>query len=207
MISALRHYAYCARSCGLIHIEAIFHENVFTLKGRVTHERAHEGPSSTEGGVRVERGLPLWSERLGLTGVADIVEIHADGRIYPVEYKRTGARLGPRGRRPDDVQLCAQALCLEEMFGLQVLVGAIYSDRSRRRREVQLNGELRGETELAIGAVREMVRSGCLSPPADDERCPNCSLIDACLPSAGRSAARRAARELWRLPLIRDAAT
>src|SRR5207244_12738437 len=164
LISAIEHYSYCPRQCGLIHLERVFDENVFTLRGRRAHERAHEASSVTEGGVRVERGLPVWSERLGLYGVADVVEFHPDGSVYPVEYK-LGRR---RGNRHDALQLCAQALCLEEMLGVTVPRGAVYSHESRRRREVALDAALRAETEAAVAAIREMLRNGVLRPAGND---------------------------------------
>lgn len=195
MISALEHYSYCPRQCGLIHVEQIFDENVFTLRGRAAHERTHEPISRIENGVRVERSLPLWSDRLGLTGAADVVEFHPDGRVYPVEYKHGAVQ--PHVH--DELQLCAQALCLEEMLGTTVERGAIYSHQRRRRREVLLDSDLRDLTLDAIASVRAMQRSGRLPPPANDRRCPRCSLIDACLPGANRLAAQRAARDVWRI--------
>jgi CRISPR-associated exonuclease Cas4 len=190
LISAIEHYSYCPRQCGLIHLERVFDENVFTLRGRRAHERAHETSSRTEDGVRVERGLPVWSDRLGLYGVADVVEFHPDGSVYPVEYK-LGRR---RGNRHDALQLCAQALCLEEMLGVTVPRGAVYSHESRRRLAVTLDAALRAETEAAVAAIRAMLHGGALPPAVNDRRCPRCSLIDACLPAtvlAGQSFAVR----------------
>src|ERR671921_686889 len=116
LISALEHYSYCPRQCALIHVERVFDENVFTLRGRRAHERADAPNTTGENGVRIERALPLWSDELGLNGRADVVEFPADGGIVPVEYKH-----GPRReRKHDDLQLCAQALCLEEMLGARV---------------------------------------------------------------------------------------
>lgn len=179
LISAIEHYSYCPRQCGLIHLEQIFDDNIFTLRGRRAHQRAHTALSRVENGVRVERALPLWSDRLGLHGVADAVEFHEDGTVYPVEYK-LGAR---RQLRHDALQLCAQALCLEEMLGVQVTRGAIYSHDARRRREVVLDASLREETERVIAEIRAMQRTGVLPPAVNDRRCPDCSLIDACLPA------------------------
>jgi CRISPR-associated exonuclease Cas4 len=196
LISAIEHYSYCPRQFGLIHVEQIYDENVFTLRGSAAHERAHASTERTEEGVRVERGLPLWSDRLGLTRKADVVEFHGDGRVFPVEYKHGPRRL----HRHDDLQLCAQALCLEEMLQVAVPRGAIYAHGSRRSREVALDAELREETERVILAIRAMRRLGELPAPVNDSRCPRCSLVDACAPAAGGAAARRAAREVWRLP-------
>lgn len=189
LISALEHFSYCPRQCALIHVEQIFDENIFTLRGRMAHERADQPLSRSENGVRVERALPLWSERYGLNGKADVVEFHPDGRVVPVEYKH-----GPRRKRiHDDLQLCAQALCLEEMLGVTVGEGAIYSLKTKRRRRVPIDEELRQVTAEAIDAVRCLLGSSAALPPAvNDRRCPRCSLRDACVPEI--SVAGRAAR-------------
>lgn len=179
-ISALEHYSYCPRQCALIHVEQIFEENLFTLRGRSAHERADTAGTQTERGVRIERALPLWSAKYGMSGKADVVEFHPDGRILPVEYKN-----GPRReRRHDDLQLCAQALCLEEMMGRPVVEGAIYSISTRRRRVVPLTAKLREETLETLTAVRILLNNtGPLPEAVNDKRCPRCSLIDACFPS------------------------
>lgn len=180
LLSALKHYSYCPRQCALIHVERVFDENVFTLRGRHAHERADEALTTREQGVRMERALPLWSDVWGLQGKGDVVEFHDDGRVVPVEYKN-GAR---RERRHDDVQLCAQALCLEEMLGRPVTQGAIYSLQTHRRRDVDLNESLRRETLHIIAQVRAMQQSrGPLPPAVNDKRCPRCSLLDACVPA------------------------
>ena len=180
LISALEHFSYCPRQCALIHVERIFDENVFTLRGRHAHERADEAHTRFENGVRLERALPLWSERLGLIGQGDVIEFHPDGRIVPVEYKN-----GPRReRRHDDFQLCAQALCLEEMLHVSVSGGAVFSLQTRRRREVTFDEALRDETAQAVADVRALVQSAAaLPPPLNDKRCPRCSLADACVPA------------------------
>jgi CRISPR-associated exonuclease Cas4 len=179
LISALEHYAYCPRQFALIHIEQVYEENVFTLQGNALHERAHEAVTSVEEGKRVERALPLWSERYGLLGKADVVEFYDDGRVWPVEYKR-GAR---RRRLHDDLQLCAQALCLEEMLGAPVPRGTIFYHASRAGREVELTEALRGQTLRAVEEVRALLRAGRLPPPVNDARCTDCSLREACQPA------------------------
>lgn len=176
-ISALQHYVYCPRQCALIHVEGVWEENLFTLRGR----RAHEGVDVPEGmvreGVRVEYALPLFSERLGLVGRADVVEFHG-GAPYPVEHK-----VGPRrARLADEVQLCAQALCLEEMLGVEVPRGALFYRASRRRREVRFTPELRALVERTVVEVRALLESARLPPPVHDTRCRDCSLVDACMP-------------------------
>src|SRR5262249_13303386 len=116
MISALQHWSYCPRQCGLIHLDRAWDENLYTLRGRRVHEQVDVPGREMVSGVRVERGLPLWSYRLGLVGKADVVEFGADGVPCPIEYKH-----GPRrNSRHDDLQLAAQAVCLEEMFGAAV---------------------------------------------------------------------------------------
>ena len=200
LISALEHYSYCPRQCALIHVERIFDENVFTLRGRHAHERADEAHSTMENGVRLERALPLWSDKLGLQGRGDVVEFHPDGRIIPVEYKN-----GPRReRRHDDVQLCAQAFCLEEMLEVAVEQGAVYSLQTHRRREVTFGDELRDETLDMIAQVRTVQHAGGPLPPAlNDKRCPQCSLLDACVPAtvvAARHA--RLFQQLYLLPAL-----
>lgn len=180
LISALEHYSYCPRQCALIHVEHVFDENVFTMKGRIAHERVDSGTGSTEKGIRIERGMPLWCDRLGIQGKADAVGFHANGSVIPIEYK-SGAR---RTSRHDDLQLCAQGLCLEEMLGISVPIGAIYSIKTHRRRVVKLDEGLRAATCDAIAGVRSLqLARGALPPPVNDARCPNCSLIDACVPA------------------------
>ena len=180
LISALEHFSYCPRQCALIHVERVFDENVFTLRGRHAHERADEALTRIENGVRLERALPLWSDRLGLVGQGDVIEFHPGGQVVPVEYKN-----GPRReRRHDDLQLCAQALCLEEMLQISVPHGAVFSLQTRRRREVTFDDLLRDETEQAVADVRALVQSAAaLPPPLNDNRCPRCSLADACVPA------------------------
>lgn len=180
MISALQHYSYCPRQCALIHVEQVFDENVYTLRGRAVHERVDEPDSQLEDGVRVERALPLFSQRLGLMGKADVVELHAGDVSYPVEYKH-----GPRRpKEHDDLQLAAQAMCLEEMTGKKVTHGAIYHHGSRRRREVEITDALRKQVEETTAAVRALLKSGVLPPPVNDERCRHCSLNEICQPEA-----------------------
>ena len=180
MISALEHYVYCPRQCALIHIEQIFDENVFTIRGRLVHEQVDEPITALEGDRRIEQAVPLWSDRLGLVGKADVVEFLPDGTPCPVEYK-SGRR---RPRRAIDVQLCAQALCLEEMLNRPVPRGAVFHHASRRRREVEFTETLRADVENVGKAVRELLAASTIPPPLADARCPNCSLIDVCMPDA-----------------------
>ena len=176
-ISALEHYSYCPRQCALIHVEQTYEENLYTMRGALAHGRVHSGDDTPSRGVQVVRAIPLWSERLGLRGQADLVEMRPEGP-YPVEYK-----VGSRHGTHPDLQLCAQALCLEEMLGVPVPKGAIYYHAVRRRHEVLLDEELRERTVAAIRDVRAMLRAQELPDAPNDARCPNCSLIRSCLPS------------------------
>lgn len=178
MVSALEHFSYCPRQCALIHVESVFDENLYTLRGRRLHERADSSETSFAEGVRSERSLPLFSERLGLIGKADIVEFDADGTPFPIEYKA-----GPRkANLHDDVQLCAQALCLEEMLGKKVPKGAVFHKSSQRRREAIFDDDLRKITEEMVSLVRRMLAAEKLPTPVADARCRKCSLFDACMP-------------------------
>lgn len=179
-ISALQHWSYCPRQCALIHLEQAWDDNVHTLRGEAVHATVDQPGSELILNGRCERALPLWSRRLGLSGRADAVEFRADGTPYPIEYKH-GRR---RPAEHDELQLAAQALCLEEMTGHTVPSGAIYHHGSRRRREVAIDAALRTRTEAAIVAVRAMLAAGRLPAPAFDERCRACSLLDLCQPEA-----------------------
>ena len=189
MLSALQHYSYCPRQCALIHQEQSFADNLHTARGNAVHALVDLEGYELRAGVRIERALPLVNERLGLIGKADIVEFLRDGTPYPIEYKH-----GPRRQRThDDIQLVAQALCLEEMTGRAVPLGAIYHASSHRRREVDITPALRQMVERATMDIRAMLQSGHLPPAVNDARCRECSLIDLCQPQMLAEAARRKA--------------
>lgn len=198
MISALEHYSYCPRQCALIHVEQTFDENLYTLRGQAVHKRVDEPESEVVDGVRVERAVPLWSKRLGLIGRADVVEVHGDVP-YPVEYKH-----GPRREKEhDDLQLCAQAICLEEMTDQPVPRGAIYHHSSRRRREVVFTSSLRDRVTEVVTQIRAMIAAKTIPPPVNDARCQHCSLSEACMPSViGEQ--QRAAALVRNLFVVRD---
>lgn len=179
-LSALQHWAYCPRQCGLIHLEQAFKDNLHTTRGQAVHRLVDEPGYEMKAGVKVERALPLWSDRLSLIGKADLVEFHPDGTVFPVEFKH-GRR---RQKVHDDIQLAAQALCLEEMLGRPVPRGAIYHASSRHRREVAVTPELRHMVEETANTIRYMLVDGRLPPPANDDRCRECSLKDICQPEA-----------------------
>ena len=186
-ISALQHFLYCPRQCALIHLDQAYADNVFTLRGNRVHQRAHEPQHEVVRGVRVEHALPLRSETLGLTGKADVVEFLEDGTPYPVEYK-AGTR---KPSRADDAQLCAQAMCLEEMLSIPVPEGSIYYHRSRRRRTVPFDAELRDLVRCTTRQVRELLGKEHLPAPVADNRCVACSLQETCMPEAMRAWAAR----------------
>jgi len=194
MISALNHYLYCPRRCGLVHVEQVWSENLFTMRGNDVHENVHDDSSHEVVGVRCERSLPIWSRRLNLTGKADLVEFHG-GVPYPVEYKS--------GRHKefenDFTQLCAQALCLEEMFNVAVPKGAIFWHGSRERREIVFTNAMRELVGRVAAAVGEMLGKQLVPSPVNDKRCEGCSLKESCLPSlvADKRRSRKAARELF----------
>jgi CRISPR-associated exonuclease Cas4 len=181
-ISALQHFVYCSRQAALIHVERVWADNGLTVRGQIVHDRAHDPGQDQRRGVRVVRALGLRSRRLGIVGVADCVEWirRADGKEHPrpVETKR-----GPvMGRRADQVQVCAQALCLEEMTGLSVDFGLLFYATSHRRVEVALGAELRQFTEEVVRRVRRLLSTGETPPPEPGPKCRRCSLVDLCQP-------------------------
>jgi CRISPR-associated exonuclease Cas4 len=183
-ISALQHYAYCPRQFALIHIEQAWAENRFTSEGRVLHERVDAGPAEQRRGVRYERAVSLISHRLRLTGKMDLLEIEKSGdqsglRYLPVEYKRGKPKL----KDWDRIQLCAQALCIEEMRDTAVAEGAIWYWEVRRREAVSIDEALRATTLAVIEGARSVLVSGATPPPVNDRRCRACSLIDVCGPA------------------------
>ncbi|TMN24445.1 CRISPR-associated protein Cas4 [Pseudoxanthomonas sp. X-1] len=181
-LSALQHYLYCPRQCALIHVEQQWAENRQTAEGRLLHQRADAPQAERRRGVRTVTAMPLLALELGITGKADAVEFHHDGEgevAFPVEYKRGR----PKAHRADEVQLCAQALCLEYMLGRGVATGALFYGQTRRRKEVAFDAALRALTLRTIADTRAMLQQGT-TPSAryEDKRCDACSLIDVCQP-------------------------
>lgn len=213
-LSALQHYRFCPRQCGLIHLEGLWAENRLTAKGRTFHDKAHSRSDEVRDGVRICRSLALRSAKLGLVGVADVVEFHplADDapagavlpnlpgrwRPFPIEYKRGR----PKGKLCDEVQLCGQALCLEEMLDCPISAGALFYGQTRRRKDVVFDESLRETTQQSISAVRAMLANGQTPPPSFTKACKQCSMIDLCMPD--RVGRPRAAR-LYMDRCIRDA--
>jgi len=197
-ISGLQHLSFCPRQCALIHLEQCWSENYLTASGRVMHERVHEGPNESRGDVRTVRGLALCSHRLGLSGIADAVEFHRTDsergvRIpkvsgfwspYPVEYKHGRPKKG----NCDAVQLCAQAVCLEEMLGVAISEGALFYGQTRRRQVVPFDDSLRNETADFALQFHQLIENGVTPPASSVPFCSSCSLAEICMPNSLHSA-------------------
>ena len=183
-ISAIEHFVYCPRQCALIHCDGVWSDNAHTVGGTRAHRRVDGGRHRVERGRRILRDIPLWSESLGLSGRADVVEIDGDA-VRPVEYK-SGVRHGMAA----DLQLCAQALCLEEMLGIAVASGDVWYGGPRRRIEVEFTGALKDRVRLAIDTIREQLQTGTLPDAVNDERCTECQLLHHCLPGVTSAPAR-----------------
>ena len=183
-LSSVQHYVFCPRQCGLIHVEGLWADNIFTARGRILHERVDSGEDETRGDLRVVRGLNVYSRRLGLSGKADVVEFHTENGVqvpFPVEYK-SGK---PKNNISDLAQVCAQALCLEEMTLIPVGEAAIYYGKPRRRLVVELDDSLRKQTEEVIAAVHSMIESRNVPMARKEKKCESCSINNFCMPGVG----------------------
>jgi CRISPR-associated exonuclease Cas4 len=194
-LSALQHLAFCERQCALIHIEQAWSENRLTAEGRLMHERVHDQDSESRGDLYIVRGLKLRSLELGLTGVADVVEFHrveiggvklsgkkGEWQPFPVEYKRGK----PKKDSCDEVQLCGQAMCLEEMLGITIGSGALYYGSQHKRHDVAFGPELRKETGDLARRLHLLIDSGRTPRAVYEKKCEHCSLFELCMPAAGR---------------------
>lgn len=181
-LSALQHFVFCPRQCALSYIEQIWEENLLTAEGGIMHNRAHKEESEMRDGVRIERGMPLRSEKLGLNGKADVVEFRRDGQgqraPFPVEYKHGK----PKENNCDKIQLCAQALCLEEMLNIHIPAGAIFYGKTRHRLDVIFDDSLRKETEETARRAHEFIKAGKTPRPVYTKKCGSCSLVSVCMP-------------------------
>lgn len=195
-LSGLQHLLFCERQCALIHVEQIWMENRLTAEGRIMHERVHDADRISRGGIRVEYAMPLRSLKLGLIAKADVVEFHRkrdsvneerdEWQPFPVEYKRGK----PKKDNSDKVQLCAQAICLEEMLDVKIPEGAIFYGKTRRRQDVVFDEELRRITGETAKRFHELVEKGQTPKPVFMKRCNSCSVYEICLPKTvekGRS--------------------
>jgi CRISPR-associated exonuclease Cas4 len=198
-LSALQHYVFCPRQCALIHLEQVWSENQFTAEGREMHERADSGVSSYREGVKVTRSVALRSLALGVSGVADVVEwlrCNDGHQPFPVEYKRGK----PKKHDADKVQLCAQAMCLEEMRSCTILTGALFYGQTMHRLDVVFDEPLRAKTVAAAAGVHELFASGVTPQPEFGPKCKQCSLIELCMPQLldRQGAAKRYVEKLYR---------
>jgi CRISPR-associated exonuclease Cas4 len=191
-LSGLQHLIFCERQCALIHVEQAWAENRLTAEGRIMHERVHNTGQESRGDIRVEYGMPLRSLKLGLVGKADVVEFHRkkqeDGKDlwlpFPVEYKRGRFKKDDSDR----VQLCAQAMCLEEMLDMDIPEGALFYGKMRRRQDVVFDLSLREKTKDAAECFHELINSGRTPRAIYKKGCERCSMLDICLPkTTGRS--------------------
>ncbi|WP_323846892.1 CRISPR-associated protein Cas4 [Microbulbifer magnicolonia] len=196
-ISALQHYAYCPRQFALIHVERVWAENRYTAEGRILHERVDSGAAEQRKEVRFERSVMLRSEQLRLSGKLDLLEVHDSERYIPVEYKRGKPKL----QDWDRIQVCAQALCLEEMRSIRVEEGAIWYWEVRRRETVALTEEIHEATLAAIESCHTLIERGeTPRPTVDESRCKACSLRDLCRPDRfRRDSSARYTRKLFEL--------
>ncbi len=184
-LSALQHFVFCPRQCAISYIEHRWAENLLTAEGGVMHDHAHDEVFEIRGDVRIERGMPLRSLMLGLSGKADVVEFRKSPRgdwiLFPVEYKHGK----PKENNCDRVQLCAQAMCLEEMLHVHIPAGAIFYGKTRRRLDVEFSNNLRNETECTAQKLHEFMKAGKTPKAVYDRKCESCSLKDICMPKVG----------------------
>jgi len=198
-LSAISHYSFCPRRCALIHSERVWSENYFTASGRELHMNVDAGGSESRRVRRFARSLRLFSRELGVSGVADVVEFHRDDEAgsfvlgwqgrwmpYPVEYKWGTAK----NEIPYKRQLCAQAICLEELFHVRIPEGALYLGAEKRRCPVALDDELRDDTKNVCAAIRQILESGQTPPAQPAPYCKSCSLLDDCMPKLSRRSAK-----------------
>lgn len=187
-INALQHYVFCPRQCALIHVEQVWQENLFTVRGNILHEKVDRDTHEMRGSVKTVRGLRIHSYRLGIVGRCDVVEFHyaRDGtlaQVFPVEFKAGK----PKQDVSDRVQLCAQVLCLEEMLNRSIPRAAFFYGRIRRREYVNITEPLRRHTEEIIQAVRTLIHGMKVPPATYSPKCRNCSIRDICQPKAMNS--------------------
>jgi CRISPR-associated exonuclease Cas4 len=197
-LSALQHYLFCDRQAALIHMDRVWVDNALTVEGSHLHESVDSMEPELRGGILIRRSVAIQSSRLGVTGRADVIELHpakeptagaavpglaGRWRVVPIEYKRGR----PKSHRADEIQLCAQAICLEEEFGIGITQGYLFYGRTRRRTRIEFDGDLRALTEATAQSVHEMLRSGSIPIRHRQTKCRSCSLIEICLPPGRRT--------------------
>ena len=177
-ISAISHHLYCPRQCALIHVEGVFADNDLTIGGNLGHERVDQEAARFEKGKKIETSYRVFSEELGISGIADLVEFPKNGPPYPIDYKH--GKIAKWDTH--DAQLCAVALCLEEMLDVKISEGAIYHISSKKRREVTFDERLRKTTLQAIEEIRESLQKSFVPVAAYAKICDRCSLLEICMP-------------------------
>jgi len=196
-LSAIQHYVFCPRQCALIHVYGIWQENLFTAKGKILHEKVDSGEDESRGDKIITRSLNIYSRYLGLSGRCDVVEITEKNnqiKPYPVEYK-SGK---PKNNISDMAQLCAQALCLEEMMGVPVPDAAIFYGRPRRRELIEINNNLRDQTREIILHIHSMIQNRIVPEAKYGKKCDTCSLNNICMPKAGHKKLKKYIEELYK---------
>jgi CRISPR-associated exonuclease Cas4 len=196
-LSAIQHYVFCPRQCALIHVHGIWQENLFTAKGKILHEKVDSGENESRGEKIITRSLNIYSKRLGLSGRCDVVEItEKNNKItpYPVEYK-SGK---PKNNISDMAQLCAQALCLEEMMGVPVPEAAIFYGRPRRRELIEIDNHLRNQTREIIHHIHSMIENRIVPEAKYGKKCDTCSLNSTCMPKTGHKKVKKYIEELYK---------
>lgn len=195
MLSGLNHFMFCRRRWALVHIEQLWNENEYTLDGHYMHERVHDASfTESRGSVLLSRGMPIRSTLLNITGVCDMVELHKDPlgvsiqgregtwRLYPIEYKRGK----PNERGADEMQLCAQAMCLEEMFVTEIPEGAVFYGETHRRLPVVFTEELRQKVRASLEEMHQLFERGHTPRAKMTRACKNCSLVELCQPGLSK---------------------
>jgi len=182
-LSALQHFIFCQRQCALIHIEQLWTENILTTEGKIMHENVHSEHSSNQADIKIARGMAINSHELGLSGKADLVEFHkVEGSCkwipFPIEYKRGK----PKKNNSDKIQLCAQALCFEEMVKIKIPCGALFYGRTRHRLNIKFDKLLRQETRKRALMLHDFIKKGKTPLPIYEAKCKSCSFIEECLP-------------------------
>lgn len=191
MLSGLQHFAYCRRQWALIHIEQQWAENERTIDGQLFHKKAHEaGSTEKRGDLIITRGLHIKSAELGVTGICDVVEFHksehgitlfsyeGQWQPYPVEYKKGE----PKENNADELQLCAQGMCMEEMLLCEIPYGSLFYGQNRRRTQVEFTDELRTQVKTMLREMHELWKKGYTPKVKPQKGCNACSLKEICLP-------------------------
>lgn len=200
-LSALQHYLYCPRQCALIHVEGQWNENLYTAEGQLLHRRTDEGERDNRKGVRTVRAMPIRSFMLGVSGKTDVVEFHVEGqkeKVFPIEYKRGQ----PKTHLADEVQLCAQTICLEEMLDTTIPDGAIFYGQKKRRKSILFTTELREHTLDIAKQTYELINKARTPAPVYSAKlCNQCSLLEICQP---RNLTRPKSVQNWLLQQIKE---